>query len=273
MKRKKLVAYTIYGILITVVFLYCCFPSNNVSKYIKSTVASNNPDITLSLDSVKLGFPPDIRLKNLLFSFKDKPGAILKADILRVRPGLASLLRRRLSLLFDVNTYEGNIKGSLNFTNLFSLKGPVNAEAEFDDINIGSSSYLRTLLGRQVIGKLKGSLSYNSNNRELIDGTGSAEITLLDGSVQLLKNVFGFDKLVFDEIETDMVLKNRTLKMNKLNLTGKQLNGSLNGNIFLANDIKLSRLAMKGDVEILALNRNFSIVINGTISNPEVRFM
>lgn len=267
-----MVAYTIYGILITVVFLYCCFPSDNVAKYIKSTVASNNPDITLSLDSVKLGFPPGIRLKNLLVSFKDKPVAILKADILRVRPDLASLLRRRLSLLFDANTYEGNIKGSLNFTNLFSLKGPVNAEAEFDDINIGSSSYLRTLLGRQVIGKLKGSLSYNSN-RELIDGTGSAEIKLLDGSVQLLKNVFGFDKLVFDEIETDMVLKNRTLKMNKLNLNGKQLQGSLNGNIFLANDIKLSRLAMKGDVEISAWNRKFSIVINGTISNPEVRFM
>lgn len=269
---KKWVAYTLYGILITVVFLYCCFPSNNVAEYIKSTVAFNNPDITLSLDSVKLGFPPGIRLKNLLVSFKDKPGLILKADILRARPGFTNLLKRRLSLLFDANTYEGNIKGCLNFTNLLFVKGPVNAKAEFNDINIGSCSYLKTLLGRQVVGKLKGSLSYNGN-KEIIDGTGSAEITLLDGSVQLLKNMFGFDKLVFEEIETDMILKNRTLKMNKLNLTGKQLHGSLNGNIFLANDIKLSRLAMKGDVEILALNKKFSIVINGTISHPEARFM
>ena len=269
---KKWVAYTIYGILITVVFLYCCFPSNNVAEYIKSTVAANNPNITLSFDSVKLGFPPGIRLKNLLVSFKDKPGAVLKVDILRARPGLASLLQRRLSLLLDADTCEGNIKGCLNFTNLLPAEGSVNVKAEFDDINIGSCLYLKTLLGRQIIGKLKGSLSYNGN-RELIDGTGSAKITLLNGSAQLLKNVFGFDKLVFDKIETDMVLKNRTLKMNKLNLTGKQLHGSLNGNIFLANDIKLSRLAMKGDVKILALNKKFSIVINGTIANPEMKFM
>lgn len=272
MKTKKRIAYTIYGTLITVLFLYWCFPSDNVSNYIKSTVAANNPDIGLSIDSVKLGFPPGIKFKNLLINFKDKPGANLKADTLRVRLGFASLLQGRLSLLFYASTYEGNIKGYLDFANILPVGGPVRTEAEFNDVNIGSCSYLKILLGRQIIGKLRGSLNYKGDKR-LIDGTGSAQITLLDGSVELLKNVLGFDKLDFDEIETDVVLRNQILKMNKLNLTGKQLIGSINGNIFLADDMRFSWLDMIGNVEILALNRKVAIVISGTISNPEARFM
>ncbi|MBE9547106.1 MAG: type II secretion system protein GspN [Proteobacteria bacterium] len=272
MKTKKWIAYTIYGILVTVVFLYWCFPSDNVADYIESTVTANNPNITLSIDSVKLSFPPGIRLNNLLVGFKDKPGSTLKANILRIRPGLAKLLRGRLSLLLGVDTCKGNIKGRLNFTNLFSVEGHVNAKAKVDNIDIGSCSYLKTLLGRQVTGKLKGSLIYNGN-KELTNGAGSAEFVLLDGSIQLLKEVFGFDKLVFDAIETDMVLKNRILKMNRLNLSGKQLRGSLNGNIFLDNDITRSRLDIKGNVVIPALNRKLSVVIKGTITNPEAKFM
>ena len=272
MKTKKWIAYTIYGILVTVVFLYWCFPSDNVADYIESTVTANNPNITLSIDSVNLCFPPGIRLNNLLVGFKDKPGSTLKANILRIRPGLANLLRGRLSLFLDANTREGNIKGRLNFANLFSGKGPVNAKAKFNNIDIGSCSYLKTLLGRQVTGKLKGSLIYNGN-RELINSAGSAEFVLLDGSIQLLQNMFGFDKLVFDAIETDMVLKNRILKMNKLNLSGKQLRGSLSGNIFLNNDITRSRLNIKGNVAIPALNRKLSVVIKGTITNPKAKFI
>lgn len=268
---KRWGTYTIYGILVTVVFLYWCFPSDNVADYIESTITANNPDITLSIDSVNLCFPAGISLNNLLVGFKDKPGLTLKANILRIRPGLANLLRGRLSLLLDANTREGNIKGRLNFTNFLSVKGPVNAKAKFNNINIGSCSYLKTLLGRQVTGKLKGSFTYNGN-RELINGAGSAEFVLLDGSIQLLQNMLGFDKLVFDAIETDMVLKNRILKMNKLNLSGKQLRGFLNGNIFLDNDITRSSLDIKGNVVIPALNRKLSVVIKGLITNPEVKF-
>jgi hypothetical protein len=54
MKTKKWIAYTIYGMLITAVFLYFLFPSDSAGRYIKSVVEGSNPNVVLSFDSAKL---------------------------------------------------------------------------------------------------------------------------------------------------------------------------------------------------------------------------
>jgi hypothetical protein len=57
-----------------------------------------------------------------------------------------------------------------------------------------------------------------------------------------------------------------------LNLNGKQLSGSFTGNIFLDRDIMQSRLAIKGNIEIPALDRKVSTTLKGTVSRPIPEF-
>ena len=268
MKTKKWIAYTIYGAVITAAFLYFRFPSDSAGRYIKSIVAGSNQDIALSFDSVRPCFPPGIRLNSLSVSFKNKQGSTLRADVLKLRPAITSLLSGKLSLLLYADAYEGHIKAAIGFANRFSDRSPVRVNARLDKINIGKCAYITTASGRKIVGILGGTLSYNGSR-----GTGAAKFTLLDGNIQLLKSMFGFDGLAFDKAKAELTLKNRTLKITGLDITGKQLSGSFTGNIFLNRNIMQSRLAIKGDIKIPALGRKISTTLKGTVSKPIPGFM
>jgi len=267
MKTKKWITYTIYGVLITAFFLYVRFPSDNAGRYIRSIVECGNPNVILLIDSVKLCLPPSIKLSNIEVGFRDRPDLIFRANVLKLRPAITSLLSGKLSLLLYADAYEGSMRTDINFTNRFSTKGPISIKAGFNDINLEKCSFIKTTTGRQMDGRLGGTLSYNGSL-----GTGSAGFTLLDGNIQLLKSMFGFNELAFDKAEAELTLKNRTLKITGLGITGKQFSGSFTGNIFLNRDIMQSRLAIKGDMEIPALGRKVSTTLKGTVSKPIPRF-
>jgi type II secretion system protein N len=258
--------------VITTAFLYLLFPSDSVGRYVRSVVADSNLNVALSFDSVRPCFPPGIRLHNLSVDFKNKPGSTLKADVAKMRPALLNLLSGKLALLLNADAYEGHIKADIGFANRFSGKNPVRVNARLDKINIGKCAYIKAASGREIDGRLGGTMSYNGKWDGVINGAGSARFTLLDGNIQLLKSVFGFDGLAFDKVEAELTLKNRTLKITGLNLTGKQISGSFTGNIFLDSDIMQSRLAIKGDLKIPALDRKVSTTLKGTVSRPIPRF-
>ena len=273
MKTKKWITYTIYGILITAVFLYVRFPSDNAANYIKSMVVAGNPNVVLSFDSANLCFPPGIKLDNVEISFRDKPDLILRMDALKMRPAIARLLSGKLSLLLYANAYGGNMRTNINFANRFSTDGPVKVNTGFSGIDLGKCSCLKVATGRRIDGMFSGSLSYNGKWDRITSGTGSARLTLLGGNVQLLRDIFSLGELNFDKMEADITLKNRILKITSLEMTGKQLNGSFSGNIFLNENIMRSRLGIKGNIKIHAMNREISTTLNGTIANPIPRFM
>jgi len=273
MKTKKWIAYTIYGVLITAAFLYLRFPSDSAGRYIRSIVEAGNPNIVLLIDSVKPCLLPGIRLGNIEIGFRDKPDLILRMSSLKLRPAIISLFSGKLALLLNADAYEGHIKADAGFTNRFSRKGPVRIKAGFNDINLGKCSCIKTATGREIGGRFEGTMSYNGEWDRFINGTGSANIALLDGNIQLLGDIFGLNEVNFDKIEADMTLKNRTLKITGLDVTGKQLSGSFTGNIFLDRNIMQSRLGIKGDLKIPALDRKVSTTLNGTVSKPIPGFM
>jgi type II secretion system protein N len=270
---KKWISYILYGILITIVFLYYLFPSEIVRNYIVSTLTNNNPGIHLSIGAVNIGFPLAIRCENLVVSFKDKRGSALKANIVKVRPAFMDLLASRFSLLVNADVYGGNVDANISFKNRMSTEGPMEVIIGLDNINVGECSYLRNVSNRQIDGRLRGFLKFNGEYEKIINSTGNAEFILVDSSIKLLKNMFGLDILNFDRIEISMRLKNRILKMNEINFAGEQVNGTLKGNIFLQRNVTQSRLALKGNIEIPALNRQFSTFLTGTLANPIPRFM
>jgi type II secretion system protein N len=273
MKTKKWITYTIYGILITLLFLYLRFPSDSVANYIKSTIAAGNPDVVLSFDSATPSLPPGISLSNIEISFRNKPDLIFRTDTLKIRPALTRLLSGKLSLFLNTDSYGGKIRTDVDFANRFSTEGPVNINNGFSNINLGKCSCLQAATGRRISGILSGTLSYTGRLDRITNGAGSAKFSLLDGSMQLLREIFGLGELDFDKMDADITLKNRTLKITSLEMTGKQFSGSFSGNIFLRENIMRSRLSIKGNIKIHAMNRDISTTLNGTIANPVPRFM
>ena len=273
MKTKEWITYTIYGILITVIFLYVRFPSDTAANYIKSIVVTGNPNVVILFDSANPCLPPGIKLDNVEIGLRDKPCLVFRTDTLKIRPVITSLLSGKLLLLLDANMYGGEMRTNINFANRFSAKGPVRINAGFSDINLGKCSSLKTAASRRIDGILSGSLSYDGRLNRITSGTGRVKFTLLAGSVQLLRDIFSLGELDFDKMEADITLKNRTLKITSLEMAGKQLDGSFSGNISLNKNIMRSRLAIKGNVKIHAMNRDISTTLKGTIAKPIPRFM
>lgn len=269
--KKKLAGHITYGILITVVFLYCCFPDTYIRNFIESTASRNNPDIVVSLDSASLVFPLAVKIDNLMIGLKDTPGATVRID--RMKAGLAfgKLLQGRISLSLKADAYDGGVLADIRFANHFSTKGPIKSQIRLNNVDIGKCSYLKTILNRHITGRLNGSVEYSGKTGDVINGTGRADLMLLDGNMELLKTLSGLGRLDFDTIETDIVLGDRTLKINKTYISGKQLRGSFNGNIFLNNNILRSRIAIKGRVHMTALDKDSSVILSGTLANPRHR--
>lgn len=268
--KKKLTGYIVYGILITIVFLYCCFPDSSMGKYIRSTVSKNNPNILVSLESASLVFPLSVEIENLLIGAKGAAGTVaidqLKADV-----AFGRLLQGKLSLLLKADAYDGTVIADIDFEDRFATNGPILFHASVDNVDIGKCSYMKTSLNRGIAGRLKGSVEYRGAAEDMINGTGNADLTILDGSIGLLQPLLGISRLDFDTLITHIVLKDRTLKTDRTEIAGKPLRGSFNGTIFLNNNILRSRIAVKGRVHMIPLDKDFSVILSGTLARPRHR--
>lgn len=273
MKTRNWIGYALYGILVTIIFLYWCFPTALLQNYIVSAATEANPNIVLSIGKTGIEFPPALKIEDLVFRMKQKAESTLEADSVTVRPSLRNFLLRQSLFLIMARLYNGSMLAHVNFKNHAGKESPVSIDLTLESINIGKCSYVRGTSGRQINGFLTGSATFDGHWVNVLDGTGNAVFSLRTGSVRLLKPVFGFDTVDFDIIEGSMDLKNRVLKINTINMAGKQINGSLKGTIFLREDITKSSLALTGNLEMPGLNRNLSVSLRGTIANPIPRFI
>lgn len=267
MKKKRIATYIAYTVLVTIVFLYGLFPSEVLERYIMSAVTKRIPDLALSIGTVKLGFPLALNMENMSLRSPQHPESPLKADRVTVSPSIKSFLKMTPMLSFRTLAYDGDIEGNISFTN--SSEGSfMKIYADGGKINVGKCSYLSSMMSRTITGTMKGTVRYDGTYDDIIKGSGNADLLLENGSIQLLNNIFGFDKIDFDTIKATLALKDRVLKINQAELVGQQLRGSLSGNIYLTPDVMKSRLTLTGKAELPALGKDITVILRGTIENP-----
>ena len=267
MKKKRIAAYSVYTVLVTMVFLYWLFPSEILERYIISAVTKKAPTLALSIGTVTLGFPLALDMKDLSLRSPRYPESPLKADRVTIKPSIKGLLTGTPTMSIRTHAYDGDIQGGIGFKN--GSTGPfMKIRADGEKINVGKCSYIASMMHRTITGTMKGTLTYDGTYDEIIKGSGNADILLENGSIQLLKNMFGFDKIDFDTIKATMTLKDRILKINQAELVSQQLRGTLSGNIYLTPDIMKSRLTLTVKAEIPALGKALTVILRGTIDNP-----
>jgi type II secretion system protein N len=272
--NRAIAGYILAGVAMLALLLYLRFPGQTVTDYVKAVAAVRFPGMLLSIDTVQPVVPPGVELVNVTAGFRGRPEATLHADGLAIRPGWLSLFRGRLVFLLAAEGYGGEALGRIDYADLFSLQGPLSAEANFREIRIEKCAWLRDALSRQITGTLKGSVSFSGTAGTLNNGTGNLDFTLTNGTYQLLENLLGFDRMDFNKVDAKISFRNNAMKITGLTLNGEKLRCSLKGNILLAEDIRDSQIDLNGTIEIpVQNNKRVTMAITGTLGNPKTKFL
>jgi type II secretion system protein N len=267
MKSKKVLGYTIYGILVTVFFFYILFPSHRVAGYIGAVVSERNPKVDLSIETTDITFPLGLRCEKVILDFKGEGGSKIEADLVKGRLSLLRLLGGNYSILLTAKAYDGEVDGRIDSPDRFS-SDTIKTDIAVEGIDLEKCAYLKDITGRVIEGTLEGTLLYEGNWNDIINGEGNADFSMTEGTIELQKDMFGFEKLVFEKAEGKMILKDRIIAIDSLKVDGKEMTSSLSGRIFLNRNFPQSRLSLKGNVDIEALGKNLDVTVRGTISKP-----
>jgi len=275
MKLNRAIAgYILAGIAMLLVFLYLRFPGEDLKDYMAAAAAARCPGTSFAIKEIRPSFPPGFRLTDITVVFRDRPEAILHADGLSVRPGWLSLLSGRYAIVMAAEGYGGNAEGRIDFSRIFSFRGPLNATVSVKDIRVEKCAWLREALVRPITGTLKGSAAFTGTADALKNGTGNIDFTLTNGAYPLLESFLGIQKIDFARIEGKVSYRNGALRISQLTLTGEKIRCSMKGNILLADDFRESRIDLTGTIEIPGQgNRRITLNIGGTLGNPVSRFM
>jgi hypothetical protein len=69
--NKTIIFYTIFALSVLIFFLTVRFPGKAVGNYINAAVAERYPGVFFSFESVSLGFPPGLKVENIMVGSRD----------------------------------------------------------------------------------------------------------------------------------------------------------------------------------------------------------
>ena len=140
-KTKKRLLYTAYIITVTVFFLYYLFPSDDAKDYVLFYANNAVPDMKISLERIDPAFPPGLLLSDVTVFYHEKP--VVKAEYLKLVPGILSLVKRDLTVYFKSSLYDGIIQGRLAMP--LKKSNRIHVDADIDDTDVISALGLRLL--------------------------------------------------------------------------------------------------------------------------------
>lgn len=270
--KKKALWFTLYGILITMVFLYLLFPSDIVRSKLEETF--NASGFIVKMESLRPALPWGLKMKEITMRSASSADSLFKGDLLDVQLNPLSFFQKHTSLGLSGKAYRGKFDGRVGLDSLSQMYPIKEGNLNFQNIDLAGCAFIQTLLAKEMTGSAKGNLSYISARE--ISGKGSGTIALLinKGTYPLAEPFLGLKRIDFDRGEIKAQWNNGNLKMEKLEIAGNQINCSFKGEITLADNFKLSQLNLTGVLEILGQNKaKMNVTISGTLANPIFRYI
>ncbi|MBW1858365.1 MAG: type II secretion system protein GspN, partial [Deltaproteobacteria bacterium] len=245
-KNKKWCGYIFFCIIVAGSLLYFRFPSDALRDYLKITAHNVNNATTLSIGQIKPSLPFGLKFRQTELILKDKPSIkLFRADSLFVKPDPWAFFKGKSKYCFECLAYGGDVRGCVNFKKN-SMETPFDTEIKLKNMQIANHEHIKDLIGLQIDGILSATIFYKGQHKNIMDGTGGANLKLLDGSIELSAPILSLESIEFDEITSDMVLEKQTIHFKRLELTGPLLRSTLSGTIRLKKNFVKSALNLKG---------------------------
>lgn len=242
-KIIKWVLYPGYIIAVTAFFLYMLFPTDVAMEYFTGYLGKHYPDYSVTVDTIKPVFPPGVRLNSVSIAFRGDTWVDL--DQLHIRPRYLSVLSQRKTVRFAGTAYSGKLWGSIVFRRASSAY-QMTAAAELKGIRLEENEYLQTLSGRKIGGGLDSTIGYSGDKGK--DGSLKVNLHVKDGEVGLTNPLFSINNLTFKKVEAELVVDKRSLKLNRCDISGDQVDGDVTGVVLFRKPFERSRLEFKSNV-------------------------
>ena len=107
--KKKALWFTLYGIFITVVFLYLLFPSDIVRSRLEDAV--NSSGFILKMESLRPSLPLGLKMKNITISSGLIGNISFQGDLLDLQLNPLSFFQKHTYLGLSGKAYGGNFDG------------------------------------------------------------------------------------------------------------------------------------------------------------------
>ena len=292
-KNKKWFGYPIYCIILVIVLLYYRFPSEALRDHVQARANNLNTLLSLSVHRIKPWPPFWLKLGKTELTLKNKPSITLfKADSLLVKPRAWAILQGESKYCFECLAYGGDIEGCIDFKS-DNIKAPLfTAEMEAKNIQISNHQNLKDLIGRHADGTLYGTIHYGGEHKNLINGSGEADLKLLDGEIEFQLPILNLKTIQYNEINIDMVLKDKIINLTRFELKGSMLESVISGTIRLKEKLGRSTLDLKGTIEphaelfknsgnlpgtVMFLKQRLKkgalpFTVRGTLDKPRIKF-
>ena len=240
MDKKKWFLYSVYAVALAIFFVYYLFPTERLKTFIVMQIGRVNPALRVTVAKAGLMLPPGVRLQRVQVDHDNDP--LLFANDLAILPHLKTLLSDRKLYSFRMKTYEGTITGTAEIDD----SGRVTIDAVVAGLKLSDIPFLKRLSANHIEGILDGKFVYvaASGNPEALD----INLDINNMAVTLGTPLFTLDRVRFDKVHADAVLRNRRLEITRVALTGDQIEGNLAGSASLNTDLMHSILNLNGTV-------------------------
>jgi type II secretion system protein N len=267
--KNKTLWFVIYGILITFVFLYLLFPSDIAKSRLED--ALNSSGLILKSDSLRPSLPCGLKMKNAVLTSAAPVNTYLQGESLDLQFNPISFFRKSKIIGLSGKAYGGRFDGTFVCASFSRMVPPQEGKLKFQNIDLGKYTYIKTLLGREITGKTGGSFIFKNPADGNLAGT--IDLLINGGTFALAEPFLGLNRLDFKRAEIQARIKNGSILLEKMKVSGQQIDCFLNGEITLADDLKNSQLNLKGELVIAEKKARMNINISGTLSNPVLRYM
>jgi type II secretion system protein N len=267
--KRKALWFTLYGIFITVVFLYVLFPADIAKSRLEEAVASSG--FILKTDSLRSSFPLGLKMKNVVLSSGSSPDIYFQGDLLDLQFNPVSFFRKSKYIGLSGRAYGGNFSGSFGMASFSKIYPPEEGKLKIQDVDLGKYDFIKRLMGREITGRASGQWTFN--NLAGRNSSGTIDLFLNKGTFALVQPFLGLSRIDFNRGEIKATIKNGSLKLEKMEILGSQLDCFLNGEINLAEDFKNSQLNLNGEMVIAEKKVKMKINIGGTLANPSIRYI
>ncbi len=270
--RSRALWFTLYGIVITVLFLYLLFPGQLLKSRLES--AAILAGFTLRSSSLHVSFPLGVKMKSVtLENDSVAPGPLFQGETLDVQYSWKNLLSKNTFLGFRGGAYSGSFQGNIAVSSLDRIYPPVQAKLDFKNIDLQKVGLLKGKLGREIFGKARGFLNYTKGAGGNIE-SGAFNMVITAGAYPLAEPFLGIEKIDFETGLIQAVFKDGSIFLEKVEILGGRINCLLVGDIIPADNFAQSRLNLRGTIEVAGKDKiKMQVTISGTLTNPVFKYI
>lgn len=229
MKRKipTILLYAGFGLAVLVLLMAIKFPWTVLADRLSSAVNASGVAHLSYLEAKPSRFPPGLVLEGVALASAQSPDTpLFTAGRVRLTPAWLTLLTGRAGVKLRAEAYGGELHGRIKADGLLS---PDSIEAEFDldDLDLGRHPQLAEQAGMQGILSGRVTLAGPLNGSEGFQG--NADLVMRGGAARYKSNLLTRDVIRLGTVQADLSWLAGRLGVERLALTGGDLQGEFKG--------------------------------------------